>query len=93
MPLVANAMRSIIEYFFGFIERTESISNIFQDPRFQENQFQSFKRYIDRESHADRMNINDYKEFNLEIFKKAFEQVFEVSGYREHYSKYMGGSE
>ena len=89
MPLVANAMRNIIEYFFGFIEGAESINNIFQKSCLQGNKFQSFRRYIDRESHTDRMNIDDYKEFDLTIFKEAFEQVFLVSNHKEHYDKYM----
>ena len=90
MPLVANAMRNIIEYFFGFIEGAESINNIFQKPCLQGNKFQSFRRYIDRESHTDKMNINDYKEFDLTIFKEAFKQVFLASNHKAHHEKYMG---
>ena len=30
MPLVANAMRNIIEHFFGFIEKADSVNNVFQ---------------------------------------------------------------
>ncbi len=92
MPLAANAMRNIIEHFFGFIEQANSINNIFQKPAFKDNQFQSFQRYMNRESHTDRSNISDYKEFDLEIFQQAFEKVFEEAGYHEHYEKYMGSN-
>ena len=89
MPLVANAMRNILEHFFGFIEKADNINNIFQKDSFKDNKFQSFKRYMDRESHTDRVNISDYKEFDLAIFMEAFEEVFCESGYKEHYQKFM----
>ncbi len=89
MPIVANAMRNIIEYFFAFIDKSESINNIFQKPELDDNKYQSFKRYIDRESHSDPMNISDYKDFKYDIFKEAFKKVFEVTKYKEHYDKMM----
>ena len=55
----------------------------------QENRFQSFYRYIDRESHSEGQNIFDIKEFNYTDFKDAFALVFKVSGYEEHYKKMM----
>ena len=88
MPLVANAMRNIIEHFFGFIEKADSISNAFQSNELAGNKFQAFLRYMNRESHTDRINISDYKEFDQDIFQKAFKKVFEVSGHIEHYKKY-----
>ena len=87
MPIVANAMRNIIEYFFAFIDKSESINNIFQKPELDDNKYQSFKRYIDRESHSDPINISDYKDFKYNIFEEAFKKVFEVTGYKKHYEK------
>ena len=93
MPLIANAMFNIIEYFFGFIEKADSLHNIFEQGEFKDNKYQSFKRYIDRESHSDRMNIHDYKDFNVDTFKKAFEMMFKSKSYEDHYKKYMGSKQ
>ena len=87
--LVANAMRNIIEHFFGFVEKQDSINNIFQKEEFKDNKYQSFKRYIDRESHTNRTNISDSKEFDLNNFKDAFKKVFKEAGYEEHYEKFI----
>ncbi len=87
--LVANAMRNILEHFFGFIDKSDSINNIFQKRELKNIKYQSFNRYMNRESHSDRTNISDYKEFNLGIFTEAFEQVFEKTKYKQHYKLMM----
>ena len=89
MPLVANAMRNIIEYFFGFFEGKNNLNDIFQKNEFNDAKYQSFKRYINRESHGDPINIHDYKEWDLGIFTQAFRDVFYVSGNENHYNKYI----
>ena len=89
IALVANAMRNIIEYFFGFIERLDDIKEIFKKDSFKGSNFQSFKRYIQRESHDDRTNINNYKEFDVGVFQKAFKQMFTEAGHKDHYDKMM----
>jgi wobble nucleotide-excising tRNase len=86
--LIANCMRNVIEYFFGFIEKKD-VNNVFQKPELQQNKFQAFSRYVNRESHSTSQNIFDIKEFNYDIFKEAFKLVFEKSGYIEHYDKMM----
>ncbi len=87
--IVANAMRNIIEHFFCFVDKEESINNIFQKEEFKGDEYQSFRRYIERESHSDRTNFSDSKEINIEFFKKAFRKVFEEADYKEHYDKYI----
>jgi len=84
--LIANCMRNVIEYFFNFIEKKD-LNNIFQKPELQDNKFQAFCRYVNRESHSLGQNIFDYKEFDYEIFKEALGLVFEQSGYKEHYEE------
>lgn len=86
--LIANCMRNIIEYFFNFVEKTD-LNNVFQKPAMQENRFQAFCRYINRESHSLGQNIFDIKEFNYADFKDAFALVFKENGYEEHYKKMM----
>lgn len=82
--LIANCMRNIIEYFFNFVEN-RNLNNVFQKQEMQENRFQAFNRYVNRESHSLGQNIFDFKEFNYQDFKDAFAKLFKVTGYEEHY--------
>ena len=84
--LIANCMRNIIEYFFNFVEKID-LNNIFQKQEMQDNRFQAFNRYINRESHSLGQNIFDIKEFNYQDFKDAFAELFKVTGYENHYIK------
>ncbi len=82
--LIANCMRNIIEYFFGFIEEKD-LNRVFQKPELKQNKYQAFRRYVDRESHSTGQNIFDVKEFNYDDFREAFRLVFKESGYENHY--------
>ena len=84
--LIANCMRYIIEYFFAFVEKKD-LNNVFQKPVMQQNKYQAFCKYINRESHSLGQNIFDIKEFNYTDFKDAFALVFKENGYEEHYKK------
>lgn len=86
--LIANCMRNIVEYFFGFIEKN-SLNNVFQKPELKDNKFQAFNRYINRESHSFGENIFDIKEFDYEVFLEGFKLIFELSGYDKHYKSMM----
>lgn len=86
--LIANCMRNIVEYFFGFIEKN-SLNNVFQKPEFQDNKFQAFNRYINRESHSFGENIFDIKECDYDVFFEGFKLIFELSGYDKHYKSMM----
>lgn len=84
--LIANSMRNIIEYFFGFVEKQE-LNNVFQKNELKQNRFEAFNRYINRESHSISQNIFDIKEFNYDDFYEAFKLVFTLSHYEKHYLK------
>lgn len=84
--LIANCMRNIIEYFFNFVEKRD-LNNVFQKQEMQNNRFQAFNRYVNRESHSLGQNIFDIKEFNYQDFKDAFAELFKVTGYEDHYKK------
>lgn len=86
--LIANCMRNIIEHFFNFVEKRD-LNNVFQKKEMQNNRFQAFNRYVNRESHSLGQNIFDIKEFNYQDFKEAFAELFKVTGYEEHYRKMM----
>lgn len=83
---IANCMRNIIDYFFGFVEKLE-YTNVFQKPALRDNRFQAFSRYMNRESHSFGQNIYDMKEFDYNIFKDGLKLVFDESGYEDHYKK------
>lgn len=82
--LIANCMRNIVEYFFGFVEKKD-LNNVFQMPEMQDVKFQAFYRYINRESHSLGQNIIDMKEFDYDVFKEGLRLVFEKAGYSEHF--------
>ncbi|WP_421197076.1 AAA family ATPase, partial [Aeromonas jandaei] len=84
--LIANCMRNIIEYFFNFVQKSD-LSNVMQKPELKNVRFQSFLRYINRESHSLGQNIFDFKEFNYSDFKEGLRLIFEHTGYPEHYNK------
>ena len=89
--LLANSMRNILEYFFGFIdkEEMEEAINRLDEKSKHDKRYEAFIRYMNRESHYDSANICDTKEIDYDIFKEAFKQVFDEAGYSEHYEKYM----
>jgi len=84
--LLANSMRNILEHFFGFIE-VEDFDKILIT--LDETEYNSFIRYVHRESHSDLTNLSDMKEIDPDIFKSAFKKVFEDAGYPDHYKKMM----
>ena len=86
--LVANCMRNIIDYFFNFVEKKD-LNNVFQQKELKDTRFQAFMRYINRESHSLGQNIFDIKEFDYQVFLEAFELVFKLSGYEDHFNKMM----
>jgi len=85
--ILANAMRNILERFFGFIEKYDFSELTKKLEKDEKNNF--FIRYINRESHSDPINISDAKEIDPQIFKIAFKKIFKDSGYIDHYNKMM----
>lgn len=84
--LLANCMRNILDYFFGFVQRLE-FNNIFSIPELKDVRFTAFNHYMNRESHNGPENISDYKEINYVDFHDALKLVFEKTGFGEHYKK------
>lgn len=84
--ILANAMRNILENFFGFIDNEKMKDSVNQ---LNSIKYGAFLRYIDRESHSDQTNISDVKEIDVSLFKEAFKQIFEESGNIKHYTKMM----
>lgn len=86
--LIANCMRNIVEYFFGFVKKKD-LNNVFQQPALSGAKHQAFCRYINRESHSDGQNLFDLKEFDYEVFRDGLRAIFQKSGFGEHYEQMM----
>jgi wobble nucleotide-excising tRNase len=84
--LIANCMRNVIEYFFGFVEK-KAFNNVFQKAELQQNKFQAFSRYMNRESHSFGQNVFDVKEFDYQAFREGLKLVFDAAGYEKHYKQ------
>ena len=84
-PILPNVMRNILEHFFGFIDKS-NFSDVL-DHKIDEQKYGPFIRYMNRESHSDR--VNDSAELDHSLFFRAFKEVFEKSGHGKHYKKMM----
>ena len=88
--LIANCMRNIVEYFFGFV-RKRDLNNVFQMPELRSEKYQAFCRYLNRESHSFGQNILDLNEFDYTVFREGLRLVFQKTGYLEHYDAMSKG--
>lgn len=88
--LIANCMRNIVEYFFGFV-RKRDLNNVFQMPELQSGKYQAFCRYLNRESHSFGQNVLDFNEFDYAVFREGLRLVFLETGYLEHYEEMSKG--
>ncbi|MBW3500990.1 AAA family ATPase [Janthinobacterium sp. NKUCC08_JDC] len=86
--LIANCMRNIVEYFFNFVQKRD-LNNVFLADSMQDQKYQAFYRFMNRESHSVGQNIFDYKEFDYTLFQEALKLLFETSGFSEHYNAMM----
>lgn len=82
--LIANCMRNILDYYFGFVERLEYHS-LFELPELSEPRFAAFDRFMNRESHSIGENIIDIKEFDYNAFRDALRIVFKTKGHEKHF--------
>lgn len=82
--LIANCMRNVLDYYFGFVERLEYHS-LFELPELSEPRFAAFDRFMNRESHSFGENIIDIKEFDYNAFRDALRIVFKTKGHEKHF--------
>lgn len=88
--LVANAIRNILECFLGFVQK-QKLGDLFKDKRYKK--CKSIHRFINRESRFDGVNQYDYKEFDVNVFKKELQELFKELNHEAHYNNYMGSSQ
>ncbi|MCK9159032.1 MAG: AAA family ATPase [Bacteroidaceae bacterium] len=75
-----NAMRNILEYYFGFIQGEDNLNNVLN------NIDRTFVRFIQRNSHSDKQNFTfNVEEINVEKFLLCFEKIFKDTGQHNHF--------
>jgi len=52
-------------------------------------EFRALYRYINRESHADPVNLTDFGEIDPEAFVARFKDVFTKTNFETHFDKMM----
>ena len=52
-------------------------------------EFRALYRYINRESHADSVNLTDFGEINPVTFVERFKDVFIKTNFESHFDKMM----
>ncbi|KZL00812.1 hypothetical protein PsAD5_00995 [Pseudovibrio sp. Ad5] len=89
--ILPNAMRNILEHYFGFIKGEDKLQAALEKLSLDNNDvsFSAFNRYVNRESHSDQINHTDAKEVDPEKFLEHFEAVFKATNFHEHYSVMM----
>jgi wobble nucleotide-excising tRNase len=88
--MLPNAMRNILEHYFTFIHKKDALKKALEDLGKSSSEFKPLFRYINRESHSDSININDFEGIDVEKYIEKFKQVFEKTEYSDHYYQMMG---
>lgn len=88
--MLPNAMRNILEHYFTFIHKKDALKQVLEELGKSSSEFKPLFRYINRESHSDSININDFEGIDVDKYIEKFKQVFEKTGYEEHYYQMMG---
>ncbi|MGM8707074.1 AAA family ATPase [Enterobacter hormaechei subsp. steigerwaltii] len=89
--IIPNIMRNILEYYFGFVHRTDSLQDELTKLAKDENNsdFRAFYRYINRGSHSDSVNITDMGDIDPDKYLKQLKSIFSATGDEKHYAKMM----
>lgn len=87
--VIPNMMRNILEYYFSFVHQTPSLRKALFDLSDENPEFRALYRYINRESHADAINLTDFGEIEPAAFVERFREVFVKTNFESHYDKMM----
>lgn len=87
--VIPNMMRNILEYYFSFVHQTSSLNKALSELSEAKPEFRALYRYINRESHADSVNLTDFGEIDPTTFVERFKDVFEQTGFESHFDKMM----
>ncbi|HEX8595698.1 MAG TPA: AAA family ATPase [Pseudomonas sp.] len=87
--VIPNMMRNILEHYFSFVHRQDSLRKALDDLADESPELRAFFRYINRESHSDAVNITDFGEINPDQYIARFRDVFVKTRFESHYDKMM----
>lgn len=87
--ILAISMRNIIEHFFTFIDNKKDLNEVMIDIKNMDSNYSAFHRYMNRSAHSDSINQSEINDIDSHIFRRAFEEVFDKTGYSEHYYKML----
>lgn len=87
--VIPNMMRNILEYYFSFVHQASSLSKALTDLSDEKPEFSALYRYINRESHADSVNLTDFGEIDPATFVARFKDVFIKTNFESHFDKMM----
>lgn len=89
---IPNTMRCILEHFLWFTQRTDEFENALKAISEQDRNFKPLERFLNRGSHQDSSNlaVMDYGQVDANYFLAKFQEVFEATGFSDHFASRMG---
>ncbi|MEX5601236.1 MULTISPECIES: AAA family ATPase [Pseudomonas] len=87
--VIPNVMRNILEHYFTFVHQKESLRRALMELSDENPQFRALYRYVNRESHADSINLTDFGEIDPHAFIQRFREVFVKTNFEAHFDKMM----
>ncbi|QKG66731.1 AAA family ATPase [Pseudomonas sp. B14-6] len=87
--VIPNMMRNILEYYFTFVHRQDSLRRALTDLADENPEFRALFRYINRESHSDAINLTDFGEIDPAQYIARFRDVFVKTKFESHFDKMM----
>ncbi|WP_067707720.1 AAA family ATPase [Erwinia sp. ErVv1] len=90
--VLPNVMRNILEYYFSFSCKLESLRVVLEKLAESESDitYKSFCRYMHRGSHSDSSNINNLGRGATEKYFEIFKNVFDKTDDLPHYNRMFG---
>lgn len=87
--VIPNIMRNILEHYFTFVHQKDSLRQALLELSEENPQFRALYRYVNRESHADSVNLTDFGEIDPKVFVERFKEVFTKTKFEAHFDKMM----
>lgn len=90
--IIPNTMRNILEYYFSFACKKEKLREVLKDlaQKYSDQRYNSFYRFINRNSHADGRNITNLAAVDTTSYIEMFERIFTDTQDHEHFIAMMG---
>ena len=89
--MLPNTMRNIVEHYFSFIRKKETLPKVMKEIIENDNDpaLKAFDRYVNRSSHSDPLNLTDMQEVEPQKFIQYLKLLFEKTNQKEHFIKMM----